>query len=63
MVVKVGRENVKAVKVCNFGKSPFGSKSVKAVTVGNLLTFTQSYGCSTGFYQLILPTTWPSVNL
>jgi hypothetical protein len=54
MVVKVGRENVKAVKIRNFGKSPFGSKALKVVTVGNLLTFTQSYGCSTGFYQLIL---------
>ncbi len=49
MVVKVGRENVKAVKVCNFGKSPFRSKALKVVTVGNLLTFTNFDGFSTDF--------------
>ncbi len=54
MVVKIGRENVKAVKVRNFGKRPFGNKSVKAVTVGYILAFTQSCDFSTGFYQLIL---------
>ncbi len=63
MVVKVGRENLKTVKVRNFGKRPFRSKAVKVVIVGNLPTFTQSCGFYTSFYQLIVPTTWPFVNL